>query len=277
MVLLHRRGVKGYVTLNTLVFPRELEDLETTVRQLAEAGVDAVIVQDLGLARLIRAVTPDLEIHASTQMSITSAEGYRMARELGCSRVILARELSSRRSPGSARPPRSPSRSSSTGALRGLFGAVPDQRGPGGAIGEPRRVCPGLPDALPDRLRRRAAGPGKHPVPPEPPGPCRIRPDPAAGRAGRGEPEDRRPPQDAGIRGQYHPALPRGDRRGLEGRAARPSGDEDIREMELSFSRGFSHGFLDGINHKVLVRGDHAKKCGISWARSRRSRGLASG
>ena len=58
------------------------------------AGVDAVIVQDMGLARLIRAISPDIEIHASTQMSITSEEGVELARELGCSRVILARELS---------------------------------------------------------------------------------------------------------------------------------------------------------------------------------------
>src|SRR5579883_3171515 len=93
MALLHRRGVKGYVTLNTLVFTRELDDLEATLRELVAAGVDAVIVQDLGLCRLIRALTPDLEIHASTQMSVTSAEGVRLARELGCSRVILAREL----------------------------------------------------------------------------------------------------------------------------------------------------------------------------------------
>src|SRR5580692_3965839 len=51
MALLHRRGVKGYVTLNTLVFPGELPDLESTVRELTNAGVDAVIIQDLGLAR----------------------------------------------------------------------------------------------------------------------------------------------------------------------------------------------------------------------------------
>ena len=73
MSLLHRRGVRGYVTLNTLVFPDELAEVETTIRELVQAGVDAVIIQDLGLARLIRAVSPDLEIHASTQMSITSA------------------------------------------------------------------------------------------------------------------------------------------------------------------------------------------------------------
>lgn len=94
MALLHRRGVRGYITLNTLVFPDELADVEETVRELAAAGVDAVIIQDLGLARLIRAITPDLEMHASTQMSITSEEGIRLAAELGCSRVILARELS---------------------------------------------------------------------------------------------------------------------------------------------------------------------------------------
>src|SRR5262245_25639526 len=75
MALLHRRGVKGYVTLNTLVFTSELADLEATVRELILAGVDAIIVQDMGLARLIRAVSPEMEIHASTQMSITSAEG----------------------------------------------------------------------------------------------------------------------------------------------------------------------------------------------------------
>src|SRR5262249_45837934 len=94
MALLHRRGARGYVTLNTLVFPAELSDVEASLRDLVQAGVDAVIIQDVGLARLIRALSPDLEIHASTQMSITSEEGVRLAAELGCSRVILARELS---------------------------------------------------------------------------------------------------------------------------------------------------------------------------------------
>src|SRR5262245_3536729 len=94
MALLHRRGVKGYVTLNTLVFTDELPSLEATVRELTLAGVDAIIVQDMGLARLIRAISPDMEIHASTQMSITSEEGVELARALGCTRVILARELS---------------------------------------------------------------------------------------------------------------------------------------------------------------------------------------
>ena len=86
MAMLRRRGVRGYVTLNTLAFPNELEGLEGIVRRVAAAGADAAIVQDVGLARLIRAITPDLELHASTQMSVTSAAGVRMAEELGCAR-----------------------------------------------------------------------------------------------------------------------------------------------------------------------------------------------
>ncbi|HSQ66764.1 MAG TPA: DUF3656 domain-containing protein [Polyangiaceae bacterium] len=91
---LHRRGRKGYVALNTLVFDAELGPLEASIRACAEAGVDAVIVQDLGVARLVRSVAPSLPIHASTQMTCTDAGAVELARELGASRVILARELS---------------------------------------------------------------------------------------------------------------------------------------------------------------------------------------
>jgi putative protease len=91
---LHAHGVRGYVALNTLVFDAELASLEQTVRACARASVDAVIVQDLGVARLVRAVAPGLPIHASTQMTCTDASGVELARSLGASRVILARELS---------------------------------------------------------------------------------------------------------------------------------------------------------------------------------------
>lgn len=94
LAYLHEHGVKGYVTLNTLVFDEELAAMEAAVRTCAEAGVDAVIVQDLGVARLVRAIAPELPIHASTQMTCTDASSVELARELGASRVILARELS---------------------------------------------------------------------------------------------------------------------------------------------------------------------------------------
>lgn len=94
MAFLHEHGVRGYVTLNTLVFDSELASVEAAVRTCAEAGVDAVIVQDVGVAKLARAIAPDLHVHASTQMTCTDASSVELARELGAKRVILARELS---------------------------------------------------------------------------------------------------------------------------------------------------------------------------------------
>jgi len=94
MEFLHRRGVKGYVTFNTLVFADELADAEHYLRSIIAAGVDAAIVQDVGIARLIRHLSPDFPIHASTQMTITSPAGVEFARELGCKLVVLARENS---------------------------------------------------------------------------------------------------------------------------------------------------------------------------------------
>src|SRR5436190_21100589 len=94
MEFLHRRGVKGYVAFNTLVFANELPEAEQYLRAIISAGVDAAIVQDIGICRLIRQLSPDFPIHASTQMTITSAGGVEFARELGCSLVVLARECS---------------------------------------------------------------------------------------------------------------------------------------------------------------------------------------
>jgi putative protease len=92
----HRYGVKAYVAFNTLVFTGELEAASEALRALSRAGVDALIVQDVGVVRLARRIVPDLPIHASTQMTITSPEGVAFARELGVERVVLARELSLR-------------------------------------------------------------------------------------------------------------------------------------------------------------------------------------
>ncbi len=94
METLHARGVKGYVTFNTLVFDRELDEAAQTIARIAKAGADSIIVQDVGVAKLAHEIAPDLEVHGSTQMSITSAEGVALAQEFGVSRVVLARELS---------------------------------------------------------------------------------------------------------------------------------------------------------------------------------------
>jgi putative protease len=94
MGFLHGRGARGYVTFNTLIFPDELKQAEHYLRSIIAAGVDAAIVQDVGICRLIRMLSPDFPIHASTQMTVTSAAGVEFARELGCNLVVLARECS---------------------------------------------------------------------------------------------------------------------------------------------------------------------------------------
>lgn len=94
MEFLHRRGVKGYVTFNILTFENELAQAEEYLRAIIAAGVDAAIVQDVGICRLIRQLSPDFPIHGSTQMTVTSAAGVAFARELGCNLVVLARECS---------------------------------------------------------------------------------------------------------------------------------------------------------------------------------------
>ncbi|HHY58144.1 MAG TPA: U32 family peptidase [Chloroflexi bacterium] len=94
MRTLHRRGVKGYVTFNTLVFDHELETAVQSIAAIAAAGADAFIVQDVGIAQLVRRIAPGVEVHGSTQMSITSAEGIALAQRFGVTRVVLARELS---------------------------------------------------------------------------------------------------------------------------------------------------------------------------------------
>ncbi|MCZ2200918.1 MAG: U32 family peptidase [Cylindrospermopsis raciborskii PAMP2012] len=94
ITFLHLRGVKGYITLNTLIFPLEITEAQKYLKTIIAAGVDGVIVQDIGICRLIRHLSPDFPIHASTQMTITSAMGVKFAQSLGCQLVVLARECS---------------------------------------------------------------------------------------------------------------------------------------------------------------------------------------
>ena len=94
ILYLHRHNVKGYVAFNTLIFPEELNDAAEYIRIIAESGADAVIVQDIGLAKLIHEMAPSLPIHASTQMTLSEPKAMEFAKTLGISRVILPRELS---------------------------------------------------------------------------------------------------------------------------------------------------------------------------------------
>ncbi|MBE7063207.1 MAG: U32 family peptidase [Ruminococcaceae bacterium] len=92
----HTRHKKVYMTLNTLLSDQELEDMVDYIPFLSKSGIDAVIVQDIGLASLLRNALPDLPLHASTQMTIHNARGIARAQALGFQRVVLAREAFSR-------------------------------------------------------------------------------------------------------------------------------------------------------------------------------------
>ena len=157
MTFLRTRGVKGYLTLNTLVFGDELEEAERIVRLAVAAGVDAVLVQDIGLLRLIHRLCPELPLHASTQMTLSSAECIRQVESLGVRRVVLPRELSiaqiaairttdKRRTRG-LRPWRT---------LHQLLGPMSGESVVGWAQRQSRPVRPAVPPALRRDLRWQA-------------------------------------------------------------------------------------------------------------------------
>lgn len=89
----HIRGVKVYQTLNTLIFDSQLSLLEECLKNACDAGVDALIVQDLGVYSLAKRLCPEMRLHASTQMTVHTVDGARLMKELGFKRVVLAREL----------------------------------------------------------------------------------------------------------------------------------------------------------------------------------------
>ena len=267
MAFLHRFGVKGYVALNTLAFPRELADLEATIRDVAEAGVDALIVQDLGLCRLIRAITPDLEIHASTQMSVTSEEGVQLARSLGCARVILARELSLEEIAKVQSRSVLPVEVFVHGALCVAYSGqclTSEALGQRSANrGECAQACR-MPYEIVCDGQTHDLGSIQYLLSPQDLAAYDLIPQLIALGVASLKIEGRlkTPEYVANISRHYRRAIDEA----WEGRPIDWS-PGDVREMELSFSRGFSHGFLDGNDHKVIVRGDYAKKRGVFLGR----------
>ena len=90
----HIRGVAVHLTLNTLVSDKEIPELAETVRTAASCGVDAFIVQDLGVIQLCQQLAPHVPIHGSTQMTVHSLPGVLLCAAMGLKRVVLSRELS---------------------------------------------------------------------------------------------------------------------------------------------------------------------------------------
>ncbi len=263
MSFLHERGVRGYVTLNTLVFPSELKTVEQHIVRLTEAGVDAVLVQDLGLVRLLRAVSPDLAVHASTQMTLTSGECIRAAEELGIERVVLARELSIHE----IRTIRSQTSVELEVFVHGALcvaysGQCLTSESLGGRSanrGQCAQACR-LPYDLVCDGQDVDLGDVKYLLSPQDLAAYALVPEliDAGVSSFKIEGRLKTPEYVANITRQY--------RRALDAAAADRAADfteQDVTEMELSFSRGFSPGWLGGCDHKMLVPGLSSAKRGV--------------
>jgi putative protease len=263
MSFLHERGVLGYVTLNTLVFPSELPAIEEHIVRLTDAGVDAVLVQDLGIVRLIHAVSPDLPVHASTQMTLTSGECIRAAEELGIQRVVLARELSIAEIREIHRLTTVELEAFVHGALCVAYsGQCLTSESLGGRSanrGQCAQACR-LPYDLVCDGEDVDLGDVKYLLSPQDLAAYAVVPEliDAGVSCFKIEGRLKTPEYVANITRHYRRAL---DAAAL-GRAAEFS-DQDVTEMELSFSRGFSPGWLGGCDHKMLVPGLSSAKRGV--------------
>ncbi len=263
MAELHRRGLRGYVTLNTLIFPSELPEVERHVREVAAAGVDAVLVQDLGLVRLIRAICPDLPIHASTQMTMTSSQCIAAATELGVERVVLARECSVDEIRRIKSETTMPLEVFVHGALCVAYsGQCLTSESLGGRSanrGQCAQACR-LPYDLVCDGRDVDLGEQKYLLSPQDLAAYDMIPEliDAGVCSFKIEGRLKTPEYVANIVRHYRQAIDAA----LAGRAATFT-PRDIEEMELSFSRGFSHGWLDGCDHKMLVPALSSSKRGV--------------
>jgi putative protease len=263
MQLLHSRGLRGYVTLNTLVFPAELPELERLALHIARCGVDAVLVQDLGAVQLLRAICPALEIHASTQMTLTSAESIRVAEAMGIRRVVLARELAVAEIRKIAQQTTIPLEVFVHGALCVAYsGQCLTSESLGGRSanrGQCAQACR-LPYELVCDGQDVDLGAMKYLLSPQDLAAYALLPEllDAGVTSFKIEGRLKTPEYVANITHHYRRALDAA----LEQRAA-AFGPQDIEEMELSFSRGFSPGWLQGCDHKRLVPGFTSAKRGV--------------
>jgi U32 family peptidase len=273
MLYLHGHGVRGLVTMNTLIFTSELTDAAEQLRSLEAAGVDAIIVQDLGLARLARAVAPRLALHASTQMTLTSPEGLAFIHDrLRLDRAVLARELSLRelaRFRGTTVPlevfvhgalcvaysgqcltseslgQRSANRGECAQACRMPYELIVD--GALTDLGDKRYLLSpqdlSAVEEIPDLLARG------------------VRSFKIEGRL-------KSPEYVAAVTAVYRKALDAAMAGQTEGPMATP---EDRYALEMTFSRGLTSGWMHGVNHQELVGARYGKKRGAMVGRVRQA------
>ena len=285
MEFLHRRGVKGYVTFNTLVFENELADAEKYLRAIISAGVDAAIVQDVGICKLIRELSPDFPIHASTQMTVTSAGGVEFARELGCNLVVLARECSIAEieiinavgrdsvEPKSQLPLEVFVHGALCVAYSGQCLTSESLGGRSANRGECAQACRMPYDLISDG-KQVPLGDKRYLLSPQDLAGLEVLPELIGTGVASLKIEGRlkSPEYVANITKVYRVALDKLGHRGTEAQrektengsvSLRLCGKSDLYSMEMAFSRGLHTGWFGGINNQQLVHARFGKKRGV--------------
>ncbi|MCY9508915.1 U32 family peptidase [Paenibacillus larvae] len=267
MSYLHKYGVKGFLTFNILVFEEELKDAKELIEACVEAGVDAVIVQDLGLVKMIREISPDFPIHGSTQMTITSPEAVEFTKPFDIERVVLGRENNLKQIAAIGKQAKLPMEVFVHGALCVSYsGQCLTSEMWGGRSanrGECAQACR-LPYDLMVDGEQKPMGDIAYLLSPKDLAALELVPEliEAGVTSFKIEGRMKSPEYVANVVGKYRKAIDRyfeGDRRAPE--------KEEIRELEQSFSRGFTHGFLKGTNNKQLVEGTYPKSRGVFLGR----------
>lgn len=271
MEFLHQRGVRGYVTFNTLVFPDEVVLAQQYLRTIIAAGVDAAIVQDVGICRLIRQISPDFPIHASTQMTVTSAAGVEFARELGCSLVVLARECSIAEiekikgkiaaESGSELPLEVFVHGALCVAYSGQCLTSESLGGRSANRGECAQACR-MPYELISDGKTVPLGDRKYLLSPQDLAGLEVLPDLIRSGVASLKIEGRlkTPEYVASITRVYRKALDRIIHGGAEIASERQA---DSYELQMGFSRGLYSGWFKGINNQELVHARFGKKRGV--------------
>jgi putative protease len=263
MAELHARGVKGYLTANTLVFSDELPSFEKHITAAVSAGIDAVLVQDLGAARLIHAICPELPIHASTQMTLSSAECIEVARRLGICRVVLPRELSLDEIRAIHAQTDMELEAFVHGALCVAYsGQCLTSESLGGRSanrGQCAQACR-LPYELVCDGKTIPLGEQKYLLSPQDLAAFPLIPELIQAGVSSLKIEGRlkTPEYVANITRHYREAITQTLSQGQV-----QFSPQAVEEMELSFSRGFSPGWLNGCDHKMLVPATSSDKRGV--------------
>lgn len=263
MAYLHTYGVKGYLTFNILVFENEMEDARELVDACMNAGVDAVIVQDFGLVKAIREMSPDFPIHGSTQMTITSPEAVGFASQYGMEIVVLGRENNLKQIRTIAGKTNTPLEVFVHGALCVSYsGQCLTSEMWGGRSanrGECAQACR-LPYDLMVDGEQKEMGNVAYLLSPKDLAAIDLIPDliEAGVSSFKIEGRMKTPEYVANVVSKYRRAIDAY----FEGQGYTPS-DHEVRELQQSFSRGFTHGFLEGTNNKKLVDGTFPKSRGV--------------